>query len=49
MGSPRSEFLSGKGVGPDEIVYQSQRDALDGIDSMIAAANEWLMTVKEGR
>lgn len=37
-----SEFVSGIGVGPDEVVYQHQSDALAGIDTIVEAAKAWL-------
>lgn len=39
---PQSSFSSGRGVQPDEIVYQKQSDALRGVDSIVQAAREWL-------
>jgi hypothetical protein len=37
-----SEFRSGRGVQPDEVVLQRQSDALAGRDTQIEAAREWL-------
>lgn len=37
-----SEFRSGRGVTPDEIVFQRQSDAVVGRDTLIETAREWL-------
>ncbi len=44
---PFSGFESGIGVAPDEVVYQLQSDAMNGEDSMIKAAHQWLATQGE--
>ncbi|MEM1348597.1 MAG: hypothetical protein AAGI01_08590 [Myxococcota bacterium] len=46
-GAPREDFTSGFGVEQDEIIYQSQRDALMGIDTILEAAEAWLNVPEE--
>jgi hypothetical protein len=41
-GQVQSEFRSGRGVAPDEIVFQRQSDAIRGRDSQLEAARAWL-------
>lgn len=38
-----TDFATGTGVLPDEVVYQRQSDALAGVDSVIEAARAWLL------
>ena len=38
----QSEFRSGRGVPPDEVVVQRQSDAVAGRDTLIETAREWL-------
>jgi len=38
----QSSFTSGRGVGPDEVVYQKQSDALVEVDTAVEAAKQWL-------
>jgi hypothetical protein len=35
-------FRSGTGVAPDEIIAQKMSDAMNGVDTMLAAAQAWL-------
>ena len=45
--SPTSSFgsfESGKGVMPDEVIYQLQSDAIANEDTMIKAAHQWLLS-----
>jgi hypothetical protein len=35
-------FRSGTGVAPDVIIAQTMSDALNGVDTMLAAAQAWL-------
>jgi len=37
-----ASYTSGRGVGPDEVVYQKQSDALVDVDTVVEAAEEWL-------
>ncbi len=38
-----SEFATGLGVEPDEVVWQSQRDILAGVDTVVETARAWLL------
>ena len=38
----RSEFLAGTFLEPDERLYQKQSDAVAGVDTVVARAQEWL-------
>ena len=38
----RSEFLAGTFLEPDERLYQKQSDAVVGVDTVVARAQEWL-------
>lgn len=38
----KSSFTSGRGIGPDEVVYQKQSDALLEVDTAVEAAKQWL-------
>ena len=42
----RSDFLAGTFLEPDERVYQRQSDAVNGVDTVIARAQEWLAEQK---
>lgn len=39
---PLVDFTTGTGVAPDTVVWQRQSDAVQGIDTAIAAAKQWL-------
>jgi hypothetical protein len=36
------DFVTGTGVSPDEVVMQTQRDAVLGVDTMLERARAWL-------
>ena len=36
------DFTTGRGVAPDEVVLQSQRDAVLGVDTVLEAAKAWV-------
>lgn len=36
------DFTTGRGVAPDEVVLQSQRDAVLGVDTVLEAARAWV-------
>lgn len=44
---PFEGYESGTGVAPDEVVYQLQSDAIQGEDTMIKAAHQWLSAADE--
>ncbi|MBW2455730.1 MAG: hypothetical protein JRI68_14530 [Deltaproteobacteria bacterium] len=41
---PIGDFETSKGVAPDQVVLQKQSDAVQGIDTLIEAAKQWLAT-----
>ena len=41
-GMPEGPFESGVGVVPDEIIYQTQSDAIAGRDTLLEAARAWV-------
>jgi len=41
---PIGEFETAKGVPPDQVVLQKQSDAVQGIDTLIETAKQWLAT-----
>ncbi|RLB61337.1 MAG: hypothetical protein DRI90_11625, partial [Deltaproteobacteria bacterium] len=41
---PLGDFETSKGVPPDQVVMQRQSDAVQGIDTLIEAAKQWLAT-----
>ncbi len=44
-GDDTTEFATGVGVPPDELVFQRQSDALQGIDTIVETAKAWLVEV----
>ncbi len=42
LADPLDARLSGPGVPPDEVVLQRQSDALEGVDTLMEAAHDWL-------
>jgi hypothetical protein len=47
-GDPLDAFTTGTGVDPDELVLQRQSDALQGIDTAMETARDWLLQQPRG-